>query len=202
MESGVVLWRAIVGMSEAGTDGISKSEEFSDDSKAGRFFSLFMSSQNQIYSYILVLVPDSNDADDIMQETATVLWNKFDQFEAGTNFVGWAITIARFRVLHYRKHKRRSMTHFNDDIWGRLEAFATGKVDKNFDRVAAVKRCTEKLAENDRKLVELRYGKNFSTKQVAEMTGRSRTGLYRSLSRVHSLLHDCVRNTLASWETI
>ncbi|MCK5000932.1 MAG: sigma-70 family RNA polymerase sigma factor [Anaerohalosphaera sp.] len=186
----------------SGLDGnyVGRDEEFSGDSKADRFFRLFMGCQSRVYSYILILVPDSNDADDIMQETATVLWNKFDQYEDGTNFIGWAVTIARYRVLHYRWRKRRSMMHFNDDLWNRLEVCASEGVDDNCDRFAAVRQCTSKLAKGDRKLIELRYGMNMSTRQVAEMTGRSRTGLYRSLSRIHSLLHECVRNTLASWE--
>ena len=171
------------------------------DSRAERFFSLFMDSQNQIFGYILMLVPDSNDADDIMQDTAAILWKKFDQFEVGTNFLAWAITIARYRILQYRCHKRKSMMHFNDGIWGRLEEVASKSVHERDDRLSAVKRCTEKLSVKDQKLIEFRYYHNFTTKKVAERTGRSRSGVYRNLARIHSLLHECVRNTLASWET-
>lgn len=170
-------------------------------SRAERFFSHFMSCQKQLYGYILMLVPDSHSADDIIQETATILWEKFDEFEEGTNFVGWAITVARFRILQYRRQKRKTMKQFNDEIWAKVEAIAsTSQRERKQSRTSAVEHCVEKLNVKDKKLIEMRYTRDISTKKVAELTGRSRTGLYRSLARIHSLLHDCIRNTLAAWE--
>lgn len=54
-----------------------------------RFLRLLLKSQSSIYAFILVLVHDQNDADDIMQETVTLMWRKFSTFEPGTNFTAW-----------------------------------------------------------------------------------------------------------------
>jgi len=59
-----------------------------------QFVKLFMRHQNQIYAYILTYVPHAADADDIMQEAATVAWEKFGAFQPGTDFALWVKRIA------------------------------------------------------------------------------------------------------------
>jgi len=44
--------------------------------------------QKGIYAFILFLLISPSDADDILQETLTVMWKKFDEFESGTSFCG------------------------------------------------------------------------------------------------------------------
>ena len=57
------------------------------------FTRLLLENQKRIWGLVLSLVPRGSDADDVMQETCAVLWRKFDQFEAGTNFGAWALRI-------------------------------------------------------------------------------------------------------------
>jgi hypothetical protein len=42
------------------------------------------------------MVPYAAEADDIFQETAATIWEKFSEYEQGTDFKNWALTIARF----------------------------------------------------------------------------------------------------------
>ena len=57
-----------------------------DLAREHRFLQLFLAHERRIYSYILALVPVWADADDLLQQTSVVLWQKLDQFEPGTNF--------------------------------------------------------------------------------------------------------------------
>jgi len=68
-----------------------------------QFFSLFMRHQNRIFAYILTLVPHGADAEDIMQETASVAWEKFGTFKEGTDFAAWLKKIAFHKVMDHRK---------------------------------------------------------------------------------------------------
>jgi RNA polymerase sigma-70 factor (ECF subfamily) len=53
------------------------------------FIRLLTANQSRIYAYIVSLVPNFNDADDIMQETTTMMWERKEDFESGTDFVAW-----------------------------------------------------------------------------------------------------------------
>ncbi|MHC5160788.1 MAG: sigma factor, partial [Planctomycetota bacterium] len=88
----------------------------SNQNKTEEFLSLLMSNQRRINSYVLSLVPNMNDADDIMQETITVLWRKFDEFQVGTNFASWGMKVAFYCVLDFRKKKAKDKLVFSDDL--------------------------------------------------------------------------------------
>ena len=47
-----------------------------------RFLSLFLRSEREIFRYVAVLVPNVADAEDIVQQTAIALWEKFDAYAA------------------------------------------------------------------------------------------------------------------------
>ena len=71
------------------------------------FIKLFTRYQRRVFLFILSQVPSPVDAEEIHQETNVVVWNKFDQFELGTNFFAWACRIASYEVLKYREKRRR-----------------------------------------------------------------------------------------------
>ena len=51
--------------------------------------SLLMKNINSIYTYIVIMVPHSSEADDIFQETAATIWEKFSDYKPGTEFRNW-----------------------------------------------------------------------------------------------------------------
>jgi RNA polymerase sigma-70 factor len=86
-----------------------------------RFMRLFLESERRVFGFILSLVPHWADAEDVLQETVAVMWRKFEEFEPNTDFLAWAVTVARFQVLCHRKKQQRSRVRFSDQT---LEALA------------------------------------------------------------------------------
>ena len=68
-----------------------------------RFMRHLMGNEHRIYGFILSLVHNWSDADDLLQDVTAIMWRKFDLYEPGTNFCAWALKIARFEVLNFRK---------------------------------------------------------------------------------------------------
>ncbi len=96
------------------------------------FVKLFTSHERRIFSYVLSLVGDYHAADDVFQQTSLVLWQKFDDFQPGTNFGAWACRIAHYKVLNYRKQQHRFKVGFSDAF---IEVIAATKTeyDKGFE---------------------------------------------------------------------
>ena len=59
------------------------------------FIGHVMEHQRELYAFILSMLPNLTEADDVLQETNMVLWRKREEFEPGTNFGAWARTVAR-----------------------------------------------------------------------------------------------------------
>src|ERR1044071_2725753 len=68
---------------------------FGDSSAAQqRFLSLFLRSEKEIFRYVAALVPNIYDAEDIVQQTALALWEKFDAYNPALPFTPWACRFA------------------------------------------------------------------------------------------------------------
>lgn len=167
--------------------------EDSDEGQATEhFLSLLMKYQKRIFAFILVMIPNQINAEDIMQETVTEMWKKFGDFEAGTNFVAWACTIAKFKILQFRRKQGKSKLQFYDDLIDLLQSQSEQFIHSMGDRIENLKKCIKKLSENDIRLVQLRYEQNWSVKAIAAKTGKSLQSVYQNLNRIHKILLRCV----------
>ena len=64
------------------------------DAAQQRFLSLFLRSEREIFRYVAALVPNVADAEDIVQQTALALWEKFDAYDPTQPFTPWACRFA------------------------------------------------------------------------------------------------------------
>ena len=171
-----------------------------ESSRESQFLSLFMAHERRIYNFILALAGNYSDADDLLQEVAMVMLDKFDEFEQGSNFLAWAIQIARYKIISFRRKQNRRSILFSEKAINNIIAQYQKILERDEERIMALQSCLLKLSEEDRKLISMRYESDTTTKQVALEMGRSLKGIYQSMARIHRLLQNCIRRTLVAWE--
>ena len=88
----------------------------SNEERKDGFIRLLLRYERRIYAYIRSLVPNPADAEEVLQETSAVLWQKFEQFESGTDFVAWTMQVARHEVQRYRRRQQRDRLRFGDNL--------------------------------------------------------------------------------------
>jgi len=163
-----------------------------------RFFHLFMSHENRIYAYILTLVPNRTDAEDIIQETVSVAWEKFGAFDEGTDFGAWIKKIAHYKVMDHRKQGGHHRIIFSDGLIRVLAPRAEKTFEQTDSRVAALRSCLKRLSASDRHILKQRYEEGLTIKAIAERANRSAQGLYKVMIRIHGQLRRCVHYSLLS----
>ena len=161
------------------------------------FVQLFTRHARRIYGFIWTLRPNVVDAEEIFQETSAVLWDKFDQFEAGTDFMAWACRIAHYKVLSQQQRRQRDRLHFSEAFIETVAAENQACESTLDARQRALVECLKKLSERDRDLLERRYFAGATTKVVAEQVGRSVDAVYKALNRIHEALFQCIDRTLS-----
>ena len=77
---------------------------------------LLVAHQRRIYGFIYTLVHDHSATDDILQEVAALLWKKFETFEVGTDFAAWAMRVARYKVLEWRRKQQRLPLPIDEEL--------------------------------------------------------------------------------------
>ncbi len=167
-----------------------------DSENQERFIRLLMLNDKSIYAYILSLVSNANDADDIMQETSAVMWRKFSEFNTNMDFVPWAITIARYQVLSFYKQKKRSKIVYSDDLMDSIKAEVEKKLPEMDDHLYALKKCIKRLNHVDQILVKLRYDKGYTLENIGAHLSKSTRATFYAMSRVHQVLTQCIKRTL------
>jgi len=163
------------------------------DERAQRFMMLYMSIQRYLYGFILSMVANCSDADDLIQETVTVMWAKFDEFEAGTDFGAWAIAIARYRILNYRQGVQTNRRRFSQSAFETIDQIAESCKEKEDFRRDALHQCISKLDSKDRNVLYLRYELGATLQSVAARLGQNTNTLYTNLSRIHIALLRCIQ---------
>lgn len=163
-----------------------------------QFFRLFMRDQNRIFAYILTLVPHGADAEDIMQETASVAWEKFGTFKEGTDFAAWLKKIAFHKVMDHRKRGGHHRVIFSDELVSMLAPRAEKTFEQIDTRMAALEFCVRRLSFPDRQLLKRRYEDGLTIKAIAQEADRPVQGLYKVMIRILNQLRRCVHYSLLS----
>lgn len=161
------------------------------------FLRLFAKSQARVYAYVLSLVFNETAAEEIFQETCVVLWQKFDQFEEGTNFAAWACKIAHLNVLKWREQHARRREVYDDAFLGTIASSQEQRADQFDARRLALGQCVERLRAEDRELLRARYDGNRTARQVARDLGRPENTVYKALQRLRRMLLACIQARLA-----
>ena len=150
--------------------------------------------------YIHALLPDSNRARDVLQETNLVLWRKRDECRDPTAFVPWARRVAKFQVLASLRDHGRERLRFDPELVERL-AEASASADREVDdRQRMLDECLAELDDEQRSLLESRYARGGSVRGLAERLGRSVGSVSQSLYRIRQGLLACVDQRLKGLE--
>jgi RNA polymerase sigma-70 factor (ECF subfamily) len=173
----------------------------SEDDRVLQFSELLQECRSRVFGFIYALVLNLADTEDIFQQTSALLWQKFDEFEPGTDFTSWALRVARFKAANFMRGRYRERKRFtNSTIEGLYEASTNRPDVSQQDRLDALKGCMAKLNETDRSLLFKCYSGGMRIKEVAVSEGKTPNALYAALHRIRTMLLDCVRRTLASGE--
>jgi len=175
------------------------SEESSKPAKGKLFLRLFLQNKRRLYAYVLTLLPNRTDADDVLQEASLVMWDKFDELHPPDDFTAWGCRIAYFKVLDFYKKRQRSRVCFSQAMLERIaetaiEQAATLQLD---ERREALGGCIEKLNIRDRDLLTRRLAEGATTQSTAAQVGRSADAVYKALAKIRQALFDCVTRALA-----
>jgi RNA polymerase sigma-70 factor (ECF subfamily) len=171
--------------------------EFTNPERMKQFVELYSQHYPRLQYYLMALLPISNDAADVMQETSLVLWKKFDSFEIGTNFLAWACKIARLEVLKHYERGGRSTKLFDTRVLEQLAVQVNDSTARPAPPLEILESCLAVLSETDRKLIRRRYEPDTTVNQIAEEIDVTANSLSKMLGRIRRALLTCMERKLS-----
>jgi RNA polymerase sigma-70 factor (ECF subfamily) len=163
------------------------------------FARLLHEAHRELFGFIFAMLQNRADAEDVYQQCAVVLWKKFSTFTPGTSFIAWAIRVAQFEIKDFVKARRRRKVYFTDAILDAIAVtYESETTDRQKERLDALDRCVELLAERDQRLLRKCYAVDRDYQQIATAEGKTIAAIYKAISRIRKSLYACVERKMVA----
>lgn len=145
-------------------------------------FSVLLNKHKQsVYNYILYTVRDNGLAEDIFQDTfiKAIITIKQGKYVETGKFKAWVMRIAHNLIIDYFRQKKSESVISNDDYQVDLfnnPSLCEDNVETQMIKTQVindVKKLIFHLPESQREVLEMRYYKDLSFKEIADITGVS-----------------------------
>jgi RNA polymerase sigma-70 factor (ECF subfamily) len=165
-----------------------------------RVGALLMQHRMALYGFIFACVRHHADTEDLLQEVSLVVTQHIGKLRDESEFLPWAIEIARRSILNHQRSTRRRPVLPPEA----LEALAQAAVDVQFSqpmesRSAALSDCLDALPPQSRRVIQMRYDAGTGdVSSLAAQIGRTASATYALLKRIRLALRECVERRLAA----
>lgn len=159
-----------------------------------QFLSLFLRSEREVFRYVAALVPNLTDAEDIVQQTAIALWEKFDAYDPAQPFTPWACRFALNKARQWMERRQRWQVLLQG---GLAEELAQRREELRPElelRLRHLEGCLGKLPAEQRCIVEGYYYQRTGIDRLAEESGRTVEATYKALQRIRNALQTCIEH--------
>jgi len=161
------------------------------------FIAQFTRSQRVLHTYILSLVWNPAEAEDVLQETNLAIWQKAGEFDPARPFLPWAMRFAQIQTMSWLKKRRRQQVVLGDRFVAMLADVVTVEQSALERRLAALADCMNKLGPDQRALVWKRYEPGGSVRAMAAADQIPSKLMSDRLRRIRLSLLACIERAVA-----
>jgi RNA polymerase sigma-70 factor (ECF subfamily) len=173
----------------------------SDNHQTRQLTLAWTQAQPTVRLFIRSLVRDHQHVEDLTQEVAMTLLDRYGEYDCSRSFTGWALGIARNKVMNYWTRQGRERHVFDQAAMERLADAHQVLLQTSESRRDALTSCLQKLSERDRRLIEQHYQQSQSPQSLAVQLRTTVNAIYIRLCRIRLALLDCVKKTLQAAES-
>ena len=130
-----------------------------------------------LFGLLVSILKKKTEAEDILQEVFSTIWEKADQFdpERGTGYT-WIVSLTRnkgidrLRSKVYKEQKKQSTSLDNDDFYYPLYSSENNPLEDTIlsDRADMVRNALQQISEKQRKVIEISYFSGLSQSEISE----------------------------------
>jgi RNA polymerase sigma-70 factor (ECF subfamily) len=150
--------------------------------------------QAEVRRIVAFSIRDFQATEELVQQVFVNAYMGLDGYERGRDFGTWLRSIARNLVRDEARRsarERRRLKAYHERLAERLRDDEQAERRHALLRDALAK-CREKLGPDARRALELRYGRALDFGKVADALGRTVAATRRMLSRVRTVLRNCI----------
>jgi RNA polymerase sigma-70 factor (ECF subfamily) len=160
------------------------------------FVQLLTTAQPWLFSYLVMLLGDVHDANNVLQDANMKLWTKADEFRPGSNFRAWAREVAYYCALSFSRDRRRERLVVDYSL---VENIVSQTDSEEIDpRRIALRHCLSELDDPKLDLLRQRYRDETPIAEIAEGQQKTEAAVKMSLRRLRMTLLKCIESRMAT----
>jgi RNA polymerase sigma-70 factor (ECF subfamily) len=160
--------------------------------RQAEFVALLSRYYRDLHACCLAMGANIHEADDIMQDASVILWQNFNEFQPGTNFLRWGRSVVRNVVRNHRRSRLRMRFEFNPALVDKLFEMQSAAEELLEIRLTALEECLEKLTRTEQQLVRMYYREGTTLADKARERGKSPNTFHKAISRIRIRLSKCI----------
>lgn len=160
------------------------------------FLKLFLEHQADLRAFVGSMLRAQAARDDVVQETALILWREFARYDRSRSFGAWARGIAANKILQRISQDNRHGVSLPAEAIPAVVAAYDRTEEAGEPRRAALQSCLQELPEKSQSLLNLRYEQGLSLAQAAERVESTLDAVHKALSRIRTKLQACIERRL------
>ena len=188
---------AVYALLKCRIDAVAQSTPQSNDQRTRQFLLLLGQHERRLRAFILSLVPNWADADDIGQEVKIRLWEQFDSYDPAKDFGVRRGRSPTIRSSVIARSNARECRRMSDKFVEAIAQEASRLADELDAGQQALKDCFEKLPAAKRELLVQYYSGQRTTREIAADLRRSFDATRQTILRTRIALRECVEETLS-----
>jgi RNA polymerase sigma-70 factor (ECF subfamily) len=162
------------------------------DAREKQFNELYLSTREDVLSYLIRRARTLEDAADALAETYTAAWVKLDKIPKGEETRLWLFGAARIELLRATDRSRR-----HDDVISSLAEEIRSTLSDHYPAIgidAELKAAMSQLSVRDQEILRLTAWEELTPREIAIVTGLSpnvvRVHLHRARRQLQALLRN------------
>lgn len=161
-----------------------------------------MAERNKLLAYAWSITGDFSTAEDVVQEVALLAIDQGGDVADEGRLKIWLRRAARLKALEALREKRRTSPPLSEEVLEKLESHWMPYDQKSelSETLLAefLRSCVRELTHSQRNLLRLRYVNGLRSGEIARQLQMKVETVYRTLTRIHSKLADCIEHKLAT----
>ncbi|MCD8042399.1 MAG: sigma-70 family RNA polymerase sigma factor [Tannerellaceae bacterium] len=157
----------------------------------GCFACLLDKYSNQVFSLIMKIVRDREDAEELTQDVFMKVFKNLVSFKGESNFSTWLYRIAYNTAISYTRKKKVEYLAIDEaqitNTPGEEIEDLFGGIDKE-ERIGLLEKALEQLPPDERGLILLYYVQDKSVEELKQITGLSVSNVKTKLFRIRKKL--------------
>ncbi len=154
--------------------------------------------RSQLIGFAWVVVGDPQLAEDVFQDVSLAVVKKAETITDEYHLLMWLRHAIRLRALEVRRNTQGRARLLKPEVLDLLEQTPQAFAGRgNDEHVEALHACMSGLGESARQLLNMRYAQGLKSGEIASRTNRSLQAVYKSITRIHASLRECVKQRLS-----